>query len=241
LGVNEKMLNTIQTATVNPTIEFRNGQALLRAVSESGATLERFISMEAVRGAATRIPIDSGWLAPEIVRWGTGGKGEWVIAFVPPQRHTIEVTNGIPGKNEVFDRLTVPLPGIVVFGSIFRYTIWSLKTDVCDPQAVLYRVPLPNVYQDGLICWGTIKPPAASSRTIMQVWTLFISSTFNNHMTNGKSKSKGDDVRELLRQLSSSNEERFPNEDLIRLTPQDVSLDKALREILTNGRIKPGE
>lgn len=240
LIMNDLMLNTVQNAQVNPTLEFRNGQALLRCVSESGATVERFISMESVKQAATKIPTDSGWLAPEIVRWGTGGKGEWVIAFIPPQRHPIEVTNGIPGESEVFERITVPLPGIILFGNIFKYFLWAQKTDQCDPHHFLYRVPLPNVYSDGEICWGLIKPPQANPRTIMNAWKMFITSTFNNHMTNGKAKSQREDVRELLRQLAKNNEDTcFPNDELIRLAPQDVSLDKVIRDMFSQGRVKP--
>lgn len=250
--MNEQMLTPIQNAHTNPALEFRDGQAVFRMVSEAGTVIEKLVSFEAIREAATNIAVDSGWLGPEVVRWGNGRLGEWVIAFIPPGRHTLELTVGTPGESEQVVKVMAPLPGIVMFGAAVKYWVWAQKGERCDPQGELYRCPLPNVMQDGLICWGPFKPPQASPRSIMRAWEIFAGSTFTNHAANGKSKSHHEDVRVLLRELAGGcgyycaedvghvdhrePADRYPVEDLVRqLDHTGVTLDKAIREFWKAG------
>lgn len=234
----EKFLIPVQDAHNNPALEFREGQCLLRSTTLGGTITERFISWETVREAALKIPIDSGWLTAEIVRWGTGAKGEWVIAFIPPGRHKLEIEFGTPGVDEAVEYVTAPLPGMVFFGHCNKYFVWAQKFGHCEPHHELYRCPLPNVMIDGSICWGLLKPPNASPRTILKAWELFIKSTFNAHAAPGKSKAQKEDVRLLLKELAGQGGEGFgvtmepvyPLDDLVRQVPRTgVTLDQAIR------------
>jgi hypothetical protein len=234
--MNENMLQPIQDARTNPTLEFRDGQCLFKMNTLAGTTIERFISWESVREAALNIPIDSGWLGPEIVRWGTGKHGEWAVAFIPPGRHTLELTSGTPGESEQIERVTAPLPGMVMFGIAVKYFVWAVKTDRLEPHHEVYRAPLPNVMQDASVCWGLLKPPRASPKTILKAWEIFIGSTFNNHAANGKSKKSTEDVREMLKSLALREDERYPVEDLCRqVERKGVTLDSAIREFWVDG------
>ena len=236
--LNENMLSPVQDAHTNPMLIFRNGQCVFRMATLSGPVMERLVSWEAVRAAATNIPIDSGWLAPEIARWGTGGKGEWAVAFIPPGRHELELTAGTPGVSETTERVTAPLPGMVMFGMVNKFFVWAVKTETLNPHHEVYRAPLPNVMADASVCWGLLKPPTASARSLLGAWKLFISSTFNNHAANGKSKRQREDVRVLLKELAAQGEAaKYPVEDLVRQVGQTgLTLDHAIR-----AGVMPGE
>jgi PRTRC genetic system protein B len=228
--MNDELLTPAQDAKTNPTLEFRDGQCLLSMNTLAGTKIEHFVSWEAVREAATGIPIDTGWLTTEIVRCGKGGKGEWCVAFIPPGRHKLELTYGTPGTDEKIEYVTAPLPGLVFFGMDNHYFVWAQKTARCEPQHELFRCPLPNVMIDASVCWGLLKPPNASPRTMLKAWELFITSTFNNHSASSKSKSHKEDVRELLKDLSHDENSIYPVADLQRQVAQTgVTLDRAVR------------
>src|SRR5436853_2248765 len=194
---NEKAIMPEQSVLNNPSIIFKDGQCQLSMVTQAGTKIEHYISMEAVREAATKIPVDTGWLPPEVIRWGKGSKGEWCAAFIAPGRHRLELLTGTPGENEQVEYVTAPLPGMVMFGHGASYFVWAQKTDRYDPLQEVFRCPLPNVMQDASVCWGLVKPPIASPKTIMKAWNLFITSTFNNHAANAKSKIEKEDIRLL--------------------------------------------
>ncbi len=210
---------------LNPVLEFGDGQCRLRMLTEGGTVQERLISAASIREAATHIPIDSGWMPREVVRWGNGRGTDWCVAAIPPARHQLEITEGTPGVDESVVRVVAPLPGFVMFGAGTTYFIWALKEEF-SPIQKLYRCPLPNVYHlnvkidkellsAGEICWGPLKPPLCSPRTILRAWELFINSTFNNHGPHGKSMSQKEDVRLLLKELADREADSFPVDELV--------------------------
>jgi PRTRC genetic system protein B len=236
--VNDAMLTPIQNAHQNPILEVRDGQCVLRMVNQAGNRIEKLVSWESVREAATAIPVDSGWLPLEVIRWGTGSKGEWVVAFIPPGPAQLELTKGTPGEGEEIERITAPLPGMVLFGGGVRYWIWAVKGDRVNPHHEVCRCPLPNVMQDASICWGLVKPPEASPRTVLRAWELFIKSTFNNHAASGKSKKHREDVRVLLKELAEGPVERYPVDDLVRQVDHTgITLDRVLRDFFGSGEM----
>lgn len=169
------------------------------------------LSPATLRAAFANTPIDSGWINPEsgIVRWGTGSAGEWTIKFVPPQKHEI---------NLLESQHLVPLPAMVFLGLKSDYWVWAIKGSKFDPEAEAFHVPLPNVYLHsyqscGRICWGDNKPPVAAPNTITKAWELFISSPFNGHLSDGKSRAQPSDVRGQLEKAVKRSS--YPVKDLI--------------------------
>lgn len=251
MSTNERLLTPLQTPHENPRVEFRDGQFLFAMTNQEGGLVERFVSNAAVREAFSGIPIDSGWLRPEVVRWGDGKTGEWAVAFIAPQVHELELAREEAGEaanpaaiSIGIDRVLTPLPGLVFFGLGTQYYVWAVKTERLDPYHEVYRCPLPNVEANALICWGSYKPPRATARTLFDAFDLFIKSTFNNHRANGKSKSQREDVRVLLRGLlhetSSMAADRYPVEDLVRQVEHTgVTLDKSIRQFFETGEM-PG-
>lgn len=166
----------------------------------------------ATLGAAfANTPIDSGWINPDsgIVRWGTGSAGEWTIKFVPQRKHEI---------NLLESKHLIPLPALVFLGLKSDYWVWAIKGSKFEPEAEAFHVPLPNVYLHsyqscGRICWGDNKPPAASPNTITKSWELFISSPFNGHLSDGKSRAHPSDVRVQIQKAVKRSS--YPVKDLI--------------------------
>lgn len=238
----EDLLSPQQDGAVGPRLEFLDGQVRLAMRTMGGLNIERYLSWAAVREAATGIPIDSGWLAPEVIRWGTGRGGDWAVAWIPPGQHRLEITNGTPGQDESVERLLVPLPGLVLFGTKTTYFVWAQKTEQASPHHEVFRAPLPNVYlgldrehHAGEICWGDLKPPICTGRTIADAFRLFIGSTFNAHATSEKSKRHREDVRIMLRTAAAAGG-AYPVEDLVRVVDRTgATLDQMMRGILEGG------
>jgi hypothetical protein len=241
----------IHAEVENPRLEFRDGQFFFRMTNLEGGVTERYVSDAAVREAFSKIPIDSGWLRPEIARWGDGKHGEWAVAFFPPAVHELEVSFDLEPEDHERDReagrmssedsrkllrLKVPLPGLVFFGMGTSYFVFAVKTEQLDPFQEIFRAPLPNVYTDGKVCWGLVKPPLPNARSIFTAWDLFIRSTFNNHLASGKSKMHSIDVRVMLRVAAGMMPVPFPVDDLVRQVANvGVTLDKALRDFMETG------
>ncbi|HEX8773731.1 MAG TPA: hypothetical protein VF735_08970 [Pyrinomonadaceae bacterium] len=235
----EAMTKLVQDGLTNPMIEIADGQYLVRFTNQQGCVQEKFVAPEAIVEAFANVPIDTGWLPPEIRRTGRHRGLEWALAFMPPRRYTLEVSReGADGQQSQVDRLTIPLPGLVCFGIKVDYFVWAVKTDHLEPYHEIYRAPLSNLYQDGRVCWGDLQPPRSSPLALLQAFNLFMGTTFNNHLAKGRSKREGQDVRVMLRELSSAGCDRYPVDDLMRqVRDVGVTLDKAIRVFFETGEI----
>lgn len=184
------------------------------------------VSADAVRGAFVEEPVDSGWLAEGIKRWGSGPAGTFLVKFIPPGFQTIYLTIG-SSKDPTPCKL--PLPALVFAGvncavsgqgggSGTTYYVWALREEQFHASAKLWHAPFPNVYPDGHICFGDVRIPEISWKTVEKAWQLFLESRFTVSMVDGKSARHSADVREMLlacRSLSS-----YPVEDLQPLRMQ---------------------
>ncbi len=176
--------------------------------------LTKAVSPETIRTAFLNEPIDSGWLTPEVRRWGHTPAGQFAVMFIPAQKHTLRITNlsKAHSKNGRV-RIEVPLPALVFAGLGDKYALWAVAEDLPTPKARVYRAPLPNVDANGRICWGNNTPPLAAPDTLAQAWKLFITSPFNNHMMGGASQEFNNDVREQL--IACESFHSYPIADLV--------------------------
>lgn len=179
-----------------------------RKVSDHPLAFEyKCLSPETLQRAFHIERLDTGWLPSGVVRCGASTAGEWTVLFVPPAQHAIALqeTGTVP----------VPLPGMVMVGVGSDYRLWALSTKQFEPEATGYHVPLPNVYDNGRICWGTNRPPIASPQVITKAWALFITSPFNGDLVYGKSRRHYSDVRQQLIALSKRRRKTYPANDLL--------------------------
>jgi hypothetical protein len=209
-----------------------DGQYLYQSQAEYGSIRYKFLSAHSVRSAFSREPVDSGWLAPEICRWGYGPSGQWAVMFIPPASYTLWLPslvaapgNGTPGHTEGQDQelnggwlaVQVPLPGLVLAGAGQQYYIWAVKAREFSPQLAAYHAPLPNVYPDGRICWGSNQVGPVTAQYLREAWKLFIGSPFNAHLAQRKSKRCNPNILDQLRKLGAANRKAYPAGDLLPL------------------------
>lgn len=187
------------------------------------ADLYKCISPATLRSAFSHEPLDTGWMQPDIVRYGTGSLGTYLIKFIPP---TIHLING----DEV-GAFKTPLPAMVFMGIEAKYWIWTIKSKTFDPKAWAFHTPLPNLYNSGQVCWGVNEPPEARPQTIELAWKLFISSLFTSHLATGKSNSDSGDVRQQLLKLYQQGKRSYPASDLVPIGNKR-SVDALVQEIL---------
>jgi Prokaryotic E2 family D len=176
------------------------------------------ISPQTLMTALIGEPVDSGWLPPGIVRWGSGTGGTFMVKFIPPCRHTLRLPSF---DQEGYCEMTLPLPGLVFAGASHEssgsrgavFYVWALADEEFRPTARLYHAPLPNVYPEGRVCWGTDPAPKVSWQTFDGAWQLFTFSRFNRSHCSGKSVREPSDVLRLLESLTSAA--RYPVADLV--------------------------
>lgn len=188
----------------------------------------KFLSPAQVAAAFRHAPVDTGWLSPGVVRAGSTAQGDFAVLFIPAQKHRLLIETARGGK---LQQLELFLPPLVFAGHAQNFRVWAIKERDLKPTSALYHAPLPNVFDNGSICWGTNTVPRASAGTICEAWAVFITSPFNGHAASGKAQSHRQDVRTLLRRLSRART-KFP---LAELMPRHETLDARFGQMLGGG------
>jgi hypothetical protein len=173
-----------------------------------------YVDVETVRAAFNLMAYDSGALPPGIYRHGQGSNGvPWMAVYVPPARYTLHLVGFGPTMLDIH----VPLPGFLFAGKGKAYSIWAVKDPFLRENTPVFQAPLPNVYNNGNICWGANDAPQVSGETIMQAFRLFMQSKFNGNAAAECSRKEPQDVRNLLAALHHSGERIYPCDDLVPL------------------------
>lgn len=200
-------------ALAEAALYFVEGQYLFHTRSDRDEEV-KYLSPAAVRQALLLEPVDSGWLSAETVRWGMGIRGEYVVSFHTPARYKLLVR----GSDDVTEAvLTVPLPGFIFAGLDQSWYVRAVKAERFSPDLELFHAPLPNVSTSGLICFGQNWHPKAGKDDAHAAWQLFITSAFNSHHADGKSREYPQNILYRLYALSARNARRYPFSDLVSL------------------------
>ena len=171
--------------------------------------------------------VDSGWLPFGVCRWGRQPAGDWMVRWYPPARYLLHMGN--PAHPGTFTQ-EVALPGMVFAGIGSTYYVWAAKELTCGPDTQLFAAPLPNVYQDGRICYGSNTPPAVSAdawSSIETAWQLFVATPFIGDLSSGKSRAHPGDVRPSLAHVARSAALQYPLDDLFPYTINTTAMTVA--------------
>lgn len=190
---------------------FLPGQYLF-ATNQGSRTNYKFLSPSSVKAAFSNIPIDSDFLPPNTIKWGTNSGGEYLVQYIPPRQQGVTLTNSTESR---LLAITVPMPGMIFMGWGLHYWLWCVKDKQLTPESQLFHVPLPNVMQNGAICFGTTPHSPCSALGIGRSWDGFWSSPFNDHTVQLKSKEFPTDVRSQLLKLHGQKTKRYPLKDLV--------------------------
>lgn len=182
------------------------------------------LSPDALQVAFNTQTIDSGWIAPGVVRCGASTQGSWAVQFIPPARHRLDLDR--------LGKVSVPLPGLLFLGLETTYWLCATTTQTFDPAALCYYAPLSNVYDSLKICWGRNIPPIATAQTIATAWELFITSPFNEHLSYGKSRQHPQNIQTQLLALHQRSGRRYPAKDLLPVNSRPITVDHLVQELL---------
>lgn len=165
---------------------------------------------------AAKVTFDTGLLAQDTLLVRQDGVTRLVVEYRRQQKTGIFLDGAETP-------LRVPLPPLLLIRTTSqdrkpKYEVYAVKERPTTLDVPLFHTPLPNVFNSGGICWGSVKRVSDSdlqTNSLAADWSQFLGSSFGNHATNGKSKSHGQDIREKLAELEKRNARVYPKSDLI--------------------------
>lgn len=165
---------------------------------------------------AAKITFDTGLLDGNTLMVRQDGVKKTVAGYRSPQKTGLFFEGAETA-------LRVPLPGLVLIrttaaGRSPHYEVYAVKQRPESLDVPLFHAPLPNVFNSGAICWGTVprlSDTALASASVDNDWTLLLGSAFGDHAVGGKSKREPHDIRKLLIALEAKKARAYPKGDLI--------------------------
>lgn len=213
-----------------------NGRALAAAMTEQPSLILSFYSFGVMLRKTdgeqtTEYPVDPGQVALALaakVTFDTGilggntllvrqdGVKKTVVEYRPPQKTGLY----FDGSDAP---LRVPLPGLLMIRVTAdekapQYGVFAVKQRPETLDTPLFHAPIPNVFNSGAICWGTVQwvtDDALRGATLADDWTMLLGSSFGDHAVGGKSKREPRDIRKLLIDLEAKKARTYPKRDLI--------------------------
>lgn len=187
---------------------FLPGQYLFETFVENRHGLKA-LSSEQVTRAFRDLQTDTGWIDRRVLRYREATDGNAILSYLSAGVRTITVA--FPGDRT--ERLTLPLPTLVLLGKGKNYYLWATPSSKVTPNTRLAVAPLPNI-GSGKICFGKNEVPETHPSTVQTVWKLIFDAPFNGDHSTGRCQTE-DDVRELLEKLAADKLQKFPTPQLI--------------------------
>lgn len=188
------------------------GHYLFRYRVDGGGFASKFIRHNDAMAAFHGVEVDSGWIDPNIRRFGEDKDGGWFVFFMPPRVMSIPFRFG-----DSIEVLKVPLPSTVLLGGNGTYFLYAVKGKLFKPKGKLCVAPFPNIWDRGNVCWGDTRVPKVSHTNAREVWGLFFSSVFTNHEATGRVKGVKESCLPFWKELAARKARSFPQSRLIEL------------------------
>lgn len=121
--------------------------------------------------------------------------------------------------------LVIPLPDLLLIRFTHHdqspdYRVYAVKGRPPSLEAELYHAPLPNIYPQGSVCWGSVPQvpsEALKSTTLTEDWARLLGSPFGTHAVQGKSKTFLTDIRHCYVTLEQKKAKVYPTKDLVKM------------------------
>ena len=176
---------------------------------------------------SAKITFDSGLLSGDTLLVRQEGVKKTVVEYRKPQKTGIY----LDGSETA---LRVPLPGLLMIRTTSEdrspnYAVYAIKRRPQTFDADLYLAPLPNVFNSGSICWGSVQrvsDGALAQPSLAEDWAQLLGTPFGDHACSGKSRSHPRDIRQKLIEMEAKGAKRYPTSDLI---PAKKTLAEVLR------------
>jgi hypothetical protein len=165
---------------------------------------------------STKVRFDTGLLTEDALFIRYEGIKKIVVEYRPPQKTGLY----LDGSENA---LRTPFPGLVMIRTTIEdkrpeYQIYAVKKRPTTLATTLFHAPLPNIYDHGGVCWGTVKNVSEAGlkgTSLAEDWKVLLGSPFGGHAVGGKSKSHPQDVLKLMVELEARKARVYPNNDLL--------------------------
>ena len=201
---------------------------MLRKINpETGGIQEYPVDPEQIATTlAATMEFTTGFIPDDIIYHKQVGTKQTVVGYRKQQKTGLWL-------DDRDDPIRVPLPHMILVRTTTGESNPDYKLFACAkrPDALsdeLYQAPLPNVFNRGGICWGTVsRGTSFKSMSLANDWESLLGSSFGNHAVSGKSKKYRSDIRKMLLELHENQRRRvYPRFDLI---PTQTTLAKLLK------------
>jgi PRTRC genetic system protein B len=188
----------------------------MRKKTETGMT-EYPVSAEDIAAAlASNVTFNTGILNPNTICVLSEGARRTVVEYRPPQKTALWLEG-------LDDPLRVPLPGLIMIrattaGRDPDYRVYAVAERPSSFDAPLYHAPLPNIYSDGRVCWGTVAKPTPEhliGNDLAEDWAQLLGTHFGSHSVHGKCRSHEHDIRRLYLDLEKRRARVYPKKELV--------------------------
>jgi hypothetical protein len=210
-----RYLEQAMTERPSLTLQFYSYGILLEKQTEQGITAYPVDPEQVAQALAARVTFDTGLISSDTLLIRSAGVQQIVVGYRKPQWTGLY----LDGSDAA---LRVPLPGLILIrelsGAQPHYSLYAVKQRPTSLQAALFKAPLPNIFDQGRICWGTVPlVPEAAWKTsdLHDDWKVLLGTRFNDHGCGGKSRAFPQDIRQHLIALEAANKRTYPKRDLI--------------------------
>jgi hypothetical protein len=228
-NLNRQALTAALTEKPSLTLAFYSFGLMLRKTEGERVTEYPVDPAHVASALAAKITFDTGLLDGSALLVRQDGVKKTVAGYRPPQKTGLFFEGGETA-------LRIPLPGLVMIrttaaGKSPHYEVYAVKQRPESLDVPLFHAPLPNVFNSGAICWGTVprlSDTALASTSLSRDWTMLLGSAFGDHAVSGKSKREPHDIRKLLIALEAKMARTYLKGDLI---PARKTLAQVLGEV----------
>ena len=222
---------TLQTALSEPpqmTLTFYSYGILLKKQLADGTFTEHPVDAAHIAQAlSAKVTFETGLRDGDMLFVRQTGLRQLVIGYRKPQLTGV----WLEGQGEA---LRVPLPGLVMVQAVVdarptQTHVYAVKRRPTSLTAPLYHAPLPNVFNSGSVCWGSVPQTASMGLSLTATWARLFGTAFGGHATSGKSRIYPQDICEGLLALAKQTQRTYPRPDL-------MAAEMTLAKLVERGR-----
>ena len=200
----------------NLTLEFYSYGVLLRKRDGDTVTEYAVDPGQIALALAAKITFDTGLLGEETLLVRQDGVKRVVVEYRSARKTGLY----LDGSDAA---LRVPFPPLLLIRTTTenknpQYQVYAVKARPTTLDTPLFHAPLPNVFNSGRICWGSVQrvtDDVLQGNSLAADWDTLLGSRFGDHACSGKSRSHPQDIRQKLIDLERRKARVYPKSDLV--------------------------
>ena len=190
-------------------LDFYANAVVLTEIGKNSQTCRIVSAADVAHALARELSYGSPVLGPHVLRWVNTPGGEMFVLWEEPQIRKVALQTVALGEPR---RFTIPLPGLIFVCRNGGHppSVFAAKRRPTKESDVIYKAPVPNVFNDGRVCPGTHTFPLDVKNVPDSFWRSFFSPTADLH---DRSKRFPGNIVKLWEYLDGKA--KFPMNDLV--------------------------